>query len=268
MAAESVATVAKGGPSRSPSKKTQFSARTSAAVPAPGSEEQGGTPIFRGQRSTTTIRILSAGAKGGPGKSFLCKNLAGCAASEGYNVGIVDFDTQRSLTKWLARRGSSSADKASIDGYTANPSVIGDAGEVLGITSHDVIFFDTPPAIDQHPEVLKTLAYGVDLILVPSAVGITDTESAEVLLRLLREWQRPTLAVLNKVKRNANKVIGLAKKRLLRNAELCAIEIAEYYDFLAADEVGLGATEMDTCLGKDDIAAVWTVVKRRVGLEV
>jgi hypothetical protein len=51
-------------------------------------------------------------------------------------------------------------------------------------------------------------------------------------------------------------------------ADLCPFEIGEYYDFLAADEVGLGATEMDTCLGKDDIEAVWTIVKRRAGLEV
>jgi chromosome partitioning protein len=212
------------------------------------------------------IRILSAGAKGGPGKTFLCKNLASSAASEGYNVALVDFDRQRSLTKWLGRRSSMSPDKAAIIGYMADPSDVSDAQEVLEIVSHDFIFFDTPPAIDQHSEVLKTLAFGADLILVPSAVGITDTESAEVLLRLLADWHRPTLAILNKVKLNANRVIGLAKKRLVRNTELCPIEIGEYYDFLAADEIGLGATEMDVCVGKDDIEAVWSIVKRRLNL--
>jgi chromosome partitioning protein len=213
------------------------------------------------------IRILSAGAKGGPGKTFLCKNLAGCAVAEGYNVAVVDFDTQRSLTRWLTRRSHKSSDMAPVTGYTADPNSLDDAREVLSINGHDLILFDTPPAIDAHSEVLKTLAFGVDLILVPSQVGITDTESAEVLLKLLSDWQRPTVAVLNKVKRNAHKVTGLAKKRLVRNAEVCPIEIAEYYDFLAADEVGLGATEMERCIGKDDIEAVWLMVKRRSGLE-
>lgn len=219
------------------------------------------------RRLNRTIRILSAGAKGGPGKTFLVKNLSGAAVSEGYNVGIVDFDTQRSIGKWLLRRARKSSHKPGITGYEADPTESRDAKDVLGIDSHDIIFFDTPPAIDQHPEVLKTLAYGVDLILVPSAVGITDTESAESLLRPLNGWQLPTLAVLNKVKPKANRVIGLAKKRLVRIADLCPTEIGEYYDFLAADEVGLGATEMTSCLGVEDIGAVWSVVKRRLGLE-
>ena len=218
---------------------------------------------FESRRIT---RILVCGAKGGPGKSFFCKNLAGAAAADNYTVGVVDFDNQRSLSKWLGRRTAKSSDKPAIQGYAADPNKVEDAKEVLGISEHDIVFFDTPPAIDQNSEVLKTLAFGVDLILVPSAVGITDTESAEVLLRLLSEWRRPTLAILNKVKPNANRVIGIAKKRLVKHAEVCAIEVGEYYDFLSADEVGLGATEMGACVGKDDIEAVWDTLKRRLGL--
>jgi cellulose biosynthesis protein BcsQ len=50
------------------------------------------------RRLSRTVRILSAGAKGGPGKSFLVKNLSGAAAAEGYNVAVVDFDKQHTLT--------------------------------------------------------------------------------------------------------------------------------------------------------------------------
>jgi len=219
-------------------------------------------------RAQQTVRILSCGAKGGPGKTFFCKNLAGAAAAEGYSVAVVDFDTQRTLSKWLQRRERSSADKALIEGFAASPESVEDANDVLALNGHDIIFYDTPPAINHYSEVLKKLAYEADLILVPSAVGIADTESAEGLLRVLGEWGRPTLVILNKVKRNANKVVGTAKKRLARMADLCPFEVGEYYDFLAADEVGLGATEMDTCVGKDDIESVWTIIKRRAGLEV
>lgn len=219
------------------------------------------------RRLKRTFRILSTGAKGGPGKSFLVKNLAGAAAHEGYNVGLVDFDTQRTVTKWLQRRLHYCPDSPGIVGYEADPHDARDASEVLSIEDHDIMLFDTPPAIDQSSEVLKTLSFGVDLVLVPTKVGISDTESAETLLRALAQWKRPTLAVLNLVKPKANRVIGLAKKRLVRHAELCAVEIGEYYDFLAADEVGLGATEMQKCTGGDDIEAVWSAVRRRIGLE-
>jgi chromosome partitioning protein len=238
-----------------------------ALIPLPALSEKKVDAVV-GQRNRRTIRILSCGAKGGPGKTFFCKNLAGAAAAAGYSVAVVDFDTQRTLSNWLQRRELKSADKSPIEGFSASPRSVQDASDVLALNDHNIIFYDTPPAIDQYSEVLKKLAYEADLILVPSAVGISDTESAEGLLRVLGEWGRPTLVILNKVKRNANKTVGIAKKRLARMADLCPFEVGEYYDFLAADEVGLGATEMDTCVGKDDIEAVWTIIKRRMGLEV
>ena len=88
------------------------------------------------RRLTKTIRILSAGAKGGPGKTFLVKNLAGAAVSEGYNVGIVDFDAQRSIGRWLQRRSQKSVDRPGITGYEGDPSEAGDAKDALGIGAH------------------------------------------------------------------------------------------------------------------------------------
>jgi chromosome partitioning protein len=234
-------------------------------LPAPSEKK---VTAAAGRRTRKTVKILSCGAKGGPGKTFFCKNLAGAAAAAGYSVAVVDFDTQRTLSNWLQRRELKSPDKSPIEGFAASPRSTQDASDVLALNDYDIIFYDTPPAIDQYSEVLKRLAYESDLILVPSAVGIADTESAEGLLRVLGEWGRPTLVILNKVKRNALKTVGTAKKRLARMADLCPFEVGEYYDFLAADEVGLGATEMDTCVGKDDIEAVWTIIKRRAGLEV
>lgn len=219
------------------------------------------------RRFGRTVRILSAGAKGGPGKSFLAKNFAAAAAQEGYDVGLVDFDTQRTSTKWLARRDRFYPDGPKIHGYEADPNAPDDARDVVGIAEHDVVFIDTPPAIDQHSAVLKTLSYGCDLVLVPTKVGISDTESAEVLLEALAHWGVPTMAVLNLVKPNAKRVIAVARKRLVRKAELCAVEIGEFYDFLAADEGGVGATEMRRCTGAGDLDAVWSAVKRRLGIK-
>lgn len=230
---------------------------------SPASRLVGAAPA---RRLSKTLKILSAGAKGGPGKTFLVKNLSAAAASDGYNVGVVDFDEQRSLTRWLSRRSLKSPGAVGITGYEADPLSVADAQDALAASDHDLVLFDTPPAVSIGSPVLKTLAFGVDLVLVPSLVGITDTESAETLLRALGEWKVQTLAVVNKTKPRASRVIGLAKRRLVRYAEL-APEIGEYYDYLAADEVGLGATEIDRCVGAEDIVALWSVVKRRLGME-
>jgi chromosome partitioning protein len=219
-----------------------------------------------GRKLDRTIRILCAGAKGGPGKSFLAKNFAAAAAKEGYQVALVDFDTQRTATKWLARRRRYYDQGPAIVGYEADPDSPDDADNVVKLPDHDILVVDTPPAIDQHSAVLKTLAYGCDLVLVPTKVGISDTESAEVLLRVLAGWGTPTMAILNLVKLQAHRVIGTARKRLIRNAELCAVEIGEYYDFLAADEAGIGVTEMARCAGADSLEAVWVAVKRKAGV--
>jgi len=213
-----------------------------------------------------TVRLLCAGAKGGPGKSFLAKSFAGAAAKEGYLTALVDFDMQRTATKWLHRRTSFYPGGPAISGFEGNPGDPNDAVEVTAIDSYDLVVIDTPPAIDQHSAALKTLAYRSDLVVVPTKVGISDTESAEVLLRALAGWGVPTMAVLNLVKPQASRVIGTARKRLVRNGELCAVEIGEFYDFLAADEAGVGVTEMAKCTGADSVEAVWLAVKQRVGI--
>jgi chromosome partitioning protein len=51
--------------------------------------------------------ILVANPKGGSGKTTLSINLAGCLASIGERVAILDLDRQKSATQWLAMRPAS-----------------------------------------------------------------------------------------------------------------------------------------------------------------
>jgi Mrp family chromosome partitioning ATPase len=97
-----------------------------ALIPLPALSEKKVDAVV-GQRNRRTIRILSCGAKGGPGKTFFCKNLAGAAAAAGYSVAVVDFDTQRTLSNWLQRRELKSADKSPIEGFSASPRSVQDA---------------------------------------------------------------------------------------------------------------------------------------------
>lgn len=214
------------------------------------------------------VRILSAGAKGGPGKSFVVKNLSPLAAQAGFSVGIVDFDNQRTVTKWLARRTEFFPQGRRIAGYEANPELPSDARDAIAMTGHDIIFIDTPPSIDRQPDVLKTLALGCDIVVVPSKVGISDTESAEVLLLAFQEWNVNVVAFLNQVKPKATRQAGVAKKRLIRMTDLSSVIITDYGDFLTADENGMGATEMRTCLGSDLVEDLWIDVCRRAKIGV
>ncbi|MGY8607658.1 ParA family protein [Gluconobacter cerinus] len=212
--------------------------------------------------SRKTVYILSAGAKGGPGKSFLVKNLAGAAVSDGMSVATVDFDTQRTLTKWISRRENNGIDVPGIENYIADPDNEEAARDVLKIDDVNIVFVDTPPSIDHYPGTMKLLAQNVDLVLVPTKVGISDTESAEQLLEVLASWNVPTLAVINLVKISAKRPLKKAKQRIVGLAELSAVDIPDYTDFLVADEAGLGATEVSKCNGADAIAAFWADVKR------
>lgn len=228
------------------------------------SKPSGKRTAAKGDRRT--IRVMTAGAKGGPGKSFLAKNLSAAAAQEGLSVTTVDFDTQRTLSKWIRRRAAHQ-NVSQITNYEADPSSVQDAVWAVSFNDCDIMFIDTPPSIDHHPEAMKVLAQGVDLLLIPSKVGISDTESAQELLVVLEEWGAPTLIVLNLVKVMAKKYLEKAKRRLIGHAELSAVEIPDYIDFLMADEAGLGATEVTRCNGADAIDAVWMAVKRRVALK-
>ena len=74
-----------------------------------------------------TVKLLTAGPKGGPGKSTLSQNLAAAAAREGYNVAVVDFDLQRSLAKWVVRRPDTAP---YIHPYEGDPNNVDDAQDL------------------------------------------------------------------------------------------------------------------------------------------
>jgi chromosome partitioning protein len=211
-----------------------------------------------------TVKLLIAGPKGGPGKSTISQNLAAVAAYEGYNVAVVDFDLQRSLAKWVARRPDTAAH---IHPYEGDPNNVEDAQDVVGLDGHDVIFIDTPPSIEHHPETLKTLALAADLIIVPSRFGPKDMESAEPWVKLLNSYDVQTLIVLNSVKTAARNRVLNARRRLAAVGNLSAIEIPDYDDFLTADENGLGVAEIRSAKGAADIAALWASVRNLVRIK-
>jgi chromosome partitioning protein len=121
----------------------------------------------------------------------------------------------------------------------------------------------TPPSIEGHPKALKVLALAADLILIPSRPGISDMESVEKWAKLMVQYNRPSMIVLNAIKKRTNRILT-ARRRLSKAGDLCPVEIPDFDDFLTAGEAGLGVVEIKGAKGADDIDALWAIVRRRI----
>src|SRR5688500_16538439 len=93
-------------------------------------------PAAAGQQSDIELRmkrVLLTSPKGGCGKTELTKHLAVAAAISGLNVAVVDFDRQRTLTRWWKRRSES---MTQIEVYEGNMAA---AREVYDVNGHDLL---------------------------------------------------------------------------------------------------------------------------------
>ena len=208
-----------------------------------------------------TIRVVASSPKGGSGKTNLIRNLAVAAALEGFDVGTADFDPQQTLTKWLGKRPEQAA---SISHYAAGlPDVVDFLAEVDG---HDLLFIDTPPSVEEHPEEIKALIAKADIVLIPSQTSADDTDSVAGWMRVVRSVGTPSAFVLNRVNRRTKSFLR-ARRRLVEAGALCPIEIPQYEAFVEAGELGLGVLEVKGAQGGDDVRTLWVHVRSQLGLE-
>ena len=123
-----------------------------------------------------TILIMSR--KGGSGKSTTAMNMATRFAKAKYQVALMDFDPQKTLTKWFNRRDEYMQGKNTILHSASTESSFKDEVKNLEQAGCDVLIIDTPPTInDFHNELLDIS----DFALVPTKTTMEDLETiAEV----------------------------------------------------------------------------------------
>lgn len=221
--------------------------------------------------------------KGGTGKTTSVLNLATFAARDGLRVAIVDTDMQKSLTRWHELRP---LDAAPLSLFTAPLTEIGEAIEKIDATPDlDVVFVDTPPAIEYLPRETRILLERSDFVLVPSTTGKPDIDSVVGWMCLLKEHGIRSAFIINRANSRAttptkNKnshsdrdisPIGTlsfrdAQRRLNKAGVLCPIPIRQLEDIQSTHVFGVGICEIDRAKGADDFESVWDFVRNMTGL--
>jgi len=112
-------------------------------------------------------KIMILNPKGGCGKSTISTNLAGYYANYGMQVGLADFDPQKSSSNWLRKR---TFDLKAIATVKTNTK------RMITPSSLDIIIIDTPAGIDA--ELMMSIISDCDTIIIPVLPSPIDIQAA------------------------------------------------------------------------------------------
>jgi chromosome partitioning protein len=204
--------------------------------------------------------LTVASAKGGSGKTTTARNLAVAAVHAGLQVGLVDFDPQRTLLRWLSRRPDGAP---SIQAFP--PVDLADATQMSHIENLNLVVIDTPPGIEGETAGVRALIRASDFVLVPTQQQTEDIESTIAWMGFLRDDGVRAAFLLNATSRRARS-FERAKRRLLKAGFLVPVDIPRYEDIPSTTDVGLGVIEVKGGKGAEDYAAVWDYIRRELGI--
>jgi chromosome partitioning protein len=184
-------------------------------------------------------------------------------------VALVDFDPQKSLTDWLARRRTTVSDgtggnaKGELCIFEGAPTA-GDAVERADMAGYECCVLDGPPAF---LAVTKDMIEAADLAIIPLKPSFIDLEATQDVIVLAREAEKPHLCVFNDVGVH-EKVTGKAHEFLVNaRVPVATTHIVHRTAYILGMTVGKSAAEVNK--GKDtqasrEIDALWAEVKSAV----
>jgi chromosome partitioning protein len=181
--------------------------------------------------------IVLATQKGGSGKSTLAIGLAVAAMDDGQRVGLIDADTQETVSNWGRRRSNPEPRIERAGTGIAIERAIRDFGR----DGFSVAIIDTA-ATDN---ALSTSAIGAaDLCLIPARPSPADIEAALPTLGIVRRFDKRLAFVLNQTPARSNRTSEAATA--LHAAGVLALPyIVQRNDHQDALGAGLGVTEWD-----------------------
>jgi chromosome partitioning protein len=151
----------------------------------------------RGGEMKTVVVAIN---KGGAGKTMLAKSMATAAAEAGFNVLVLDMDTQQNSTRWWRRRQQQQQKQLPLVRFTTEND-LADELERAGTAGCDLAIIDTPPG--RSSETPAAVEVG-DLVLIPCVADDIDSfEGVPKTARLARTTGKRAVGILNFVTPNS-----------------------------------------------------------------
>ena len=151
-----------------------------------------------------TVLIMSR--KGGSGKSTTAMNMAARFAAENYQVALMDFDPQHTLTKWHGRREDHLGDDNKVLLIETDETSFKRDCKELADKKCDVMIIDTPPRLtDFH----KNLLDESDFVLVPIKTTMEDLETVADVVDLIEQEEKSYGFVINETKNKTLLYLGI-----------------------------------------------------------
>lgn len=204
--------------------------------------------------------ITVCAPKGGTGKTTITENLLVLFTEAWQTVIGVDFDPQQTLLKWNRRRQKNEA-APQIECAEARLS---DWQAVLNhVQQYDVAIFDLPPGMETEIVAVLELCRASDLVLVPSAMKISDIDSVGPWVAELERQNIPNALVMN----HANpreRFFKEARAEMNKIGQLCPIEIRNLADAHQHVVDGLTASDKPKTASASDFRQMFDYVLNRL----
>ena len=186
--------------------------------------------------------IAVAQQKGGAGKTMLVAQLAVALRAGGARIGLVDMDSQQSLTHWSraptndAGLADAELEMEHAEGWRAR-SVIERMQR-----SHDYVLIDSPPRVESEARIAIR---GADLVLVPLQMSPMDLWATHATLEIAGRERRPFLLVANRVPARGNLHEAIVQKLKAEKLPLARTTLGNRIAFAASLLEGRGVTETE-----------------------
>lgn len=193
--------------------------------------------------------------KGGVGKSTLSQNLAVCFKHMGYDVAVIDTDTNESSLQWADIRARNEEAEGIPTIACSRPDALRENVKQLN-TKYEIIIIDGKPSLER---IASTIIVVADLVLIPIYPSALDMWATEKFLETyeqakdLKGGKLPAYFILNNF--NAQHKFSQESKEALEDYDLGILSttIKSRVAYKEAVVDGLGVYEYNNPKAKEEM---------------